>query len=143
MSLKKAKTQSTKTYNTICAFLNHIKGGEPQLIEGDIFKIIIPLVPPEKGWEKTTPEVTPEVIPKSERLLPILKYCIVPRSRKEIQELIKIKDSEYFRKSILQPLIREKLLRYTIPDKPNSPKQKYVITGKGRELLEAMDKEGF
>lgn len=36
-----------------------------------------------------------------------------------------LKDREYFRRKILNPLIDEGILKLTIPDKPRSPKQKY------------------
>lgn len=86
-------------------------------IEGDIFKALIPLFP------STTPQVTPQV--DEDRTGEILEYCKIPKSRKEIQEFLRIKDREYFRKKILNPLIKGHLLKLTIPDKPNSPKQKY------------------
>jgi len=35
----------------------------------------------------------------------------------------------------LQPLIENGLLQMTIPDKPNSPNQKYVTTEQGMRLL--------
>ena len=38
---------------------------------------------------------------------------------------MKLKNREYFRKNILNPLIKGGLLKLTIPQKPTSPKQKY------------------
>ena len=43
-----------------------------------------------------------------------------------------------FRQDILKPLIEAKLIVMTIPDKPQSSKQRYVITEKGRQLLKEM-----
>jgi len=54
-----------------------------------------------------------------------LEFCEYPKSRSEIQNFVKIKDTKYFRKNILAPLIKEGLLKLTIPNKPTSPKQKY------------------
>jgi ATP-dependent DNA helicase RecG len=56
----------------------------------------------------------------------ILEFCSVPRSREEIQMHLGLKHREHFRSEILQPLLKEGLLIPTIPDKPNSPRQKYV-----------------
>lgn len=93
-------------------YCRHYTGGkDPELIEGDIFKCIVPL----------TPEATKQV----ERTKQILEFCKTPRSSKEIQAHIKIKDDEHFRKVILRPLLEDNILKPTIPDKPTSPKQKY------------------
>jgi ATP-dependent DNA helicase RecG len=43
---------------------------------------------------------------------------------------IGLKDREHFRLTILLPLIERGLLTPTLPDKPNSPKQKYVTRRK-------------
>ena len=51
------------------------------------------------------------------------------------------KDRTKFRKKFITPLITDGLLQMTIPDKPNSPKQKYVITEKGKKLLEENENE--
>jgi len=59
------------------------------------------------------------------RTVAILNYCEIPRSRDEIQIHIGITNREYFRKSILKPLLESKQLRMTIPEKPNSRNQKY------------------
>ena len=52
-----------------------------------------------------------------------------PKSRDEIQEFLKLTDREHFRKNILQPLLNKGLLLFSIPDKPNSPNQKYFSRG--------------
>lgn len=44
-----------------------------------------------------------------------------------------------FRNKYINPLIKEGLIEMTIPDKPRSGKQKYVISAKGRELLNEID----
>ena len=95
-------------------------GADPVFIEGDLFKTIIPLIP------QVTPQVTPQVDQEDDARTPdILRYCETPRSRKEIQDLIGMKDREYFRKKILNPLIKGGLLKMTLPEKPTSSKQKY------------------
>jgi len=42
----------------------------------------------------------------------------------------------YFRRTYINPLLEEGLLRMTIPDKPTSKNQQYITTQKGRELSE-------
>ncbi|MFT4304974.1 MAG: Fic family protein [Candidatus Woesearchaeota archaeon] len=46
-------------------------------------------------------------------------------------KLMGLKHRTYFRKNVLKPLLDKNLLEQTLPNKPNSPKQKYRITKKG------------
>lgn len=46
------------------------------------------------------------------------------------------KDRTKFRRRFLMPLIEKGLLQMTVPDKPNSRLQKYVITQTGKKLLD-------
>ena len=73
-----------------------------------------------------TPQVTPQATPQDEKERKIIEFCQIPRSRKEIAEYLGIKDRKYL-KEILNRLINKNLLKMTIPDKPTSPKQKYVV----------------
>jgi ATP-dependent DNA helicase RecG len=79
-------------------------------------------------------QVTPQVTPQA-RIKIILEFCKIERNRDEIQTKVDIKDREYFRSKILNPLIKEDLISQTIPEKPNSPNQKYLITEKGVNFL--------
>jgi len=45
-----------------------------------------------------------------------------------------------FKKKFINPLLEMKLLSMTIPEKPQSSKQKYIITEKGKELLQGRSK---
>lgn len=80
------------------------------------------------GTQVTT-QVTTQVIAKIglpvEKLEELLEFCSSPKSRKEMQEFCGIKTREYFRKHILKPMIENKMIRQTIPDKPKSRNQKY------------------
>jgi len=87
-------------------------GVEPTFIEGDIFKTIIPL----------TSQVTMQA---DEEVKDLLEFCVIPRTRSEMQEFMDLFNRDYFRKNILNPLIKGGLLKLTIPAKPTSPKQKY------------------
>lgn len=61
-----------------------------------------------------------------EKVEQIINYCIEAKSAAEILELIDMKSKDYFRKSILNPMIEAGLLKLTIPNKPKSPDQKYI-----------------
>ena len=57
----------------------------------------------------------------------ILRFCKQPRSRKELVEFTG--KSQYYTMSvIIQPLLDAGKLRYTLPEKPKSPKQRFVST---------------
>ncbi len=45
-----------------------------------------------------------------------------------------------FRNNILKPIIDNGFISYSIPDKPNSPNQKYIISEKGKLLLKDLEK---
>lgn len=60
------------------------------------------------------------------KLLEILKFCNEPKTRAELQAFCGYRSSAHFREKILGPLLAGGQLILTIPDKPNSPKQKYI-----------------
>lgn len=75
---------------------------------------------------QVTPQATPQVFEKNKYQDIILEFCRTPQSKKDILQHCGLKDLQYFRKAILNPLIRQNLLLMTIPDKPRSSKQKYI-----------------
>ena len=74
--------------------------------------------------QDTTQDTVQDTTQDREQML--LDYCVVPRSREEIQRYIGIANREYFRQSILKPLLDSGKLKRTIPDKPSSKNQKYI-----------------
>lgn len=65
-----------------------------------------------------------------ERIITLLEFCSVARTRDEMQEHIGIASREYFRKNILKPLLDAEQLKMTIPEKPKSKNQKYITSRK-------------
>ncbi len=55
----------------------------------------------------------------------IITFCKEPHSAKEIMDYIKINDRSFFRRHYLNPMIKTRQLKMTIPDKPKSGNQKY------------------
>lgn len=43
-------------------------------------------------------------------------------------DYLELTDRMYFQRQILKPLIQEGVIRMTLPDKPKSKNQKYVVT---------------
>jgi len=48
-----------------------------------------------------------------------------------LQDKLNLANRENFRKNYLQPALDNGLIELTIPEKPNSSKQKYRLTEKG------------
>lgn len=59
----------------------------------------------------------------------ILSFCAQPQSREEIMKHCGLKNKNHFIKAYLRPLLKSGALSMTIPDKPNSPNQKYLAVG--------------
>lgn len=119
--------RNTYKYTKMCS------GREPEFIEGDIFRITIPLseiATATVGPVNTdfTTEATTEAAIKldSLRLHALLEFCKALRTRSQMQEFCGIKTEKYFRENILTPMLKSGLIRRTLPDKPKSPNQKYI-----------------
>ena len=56
-------------------------------------------------------------------------------SAKEIMESMKLKDKTYFLDKYLYPAIEEGYVEQQYPESPKHPKQKYMLTEKGKALL--------
>ena len=81
-------------------------------------------------WNPTggNPPVNPSVNPpvKADDIQGrIIEYCQEPRSVLEIAEMLGFKDKKTVRK-YLNPLLEQRKILRTIPDKPNSRNQKYI-----------------
>lgn len=70
-------------------------------------------------------EVGPGVI---DSVLGVLRFCVCPRTKKEIREYCGYSSDAYFREEILYPLMNAGLLQRTEKNRPSSPGQKYKIT---------------
>lgn len=80
--------------------------------------------------EGTKPDNTqdnPQDSPQDNTQDKILSYCKIPRSKKEITAFLGYKDTKSVAKNYLRPLIQEGKLVMTIPDKPHSKNQRYVV----------------
>ncbi len=66
----------------------------------------------------------------------ILEFCKDARSRIEIQTMLGLKDTQYFRTQYLWPLLEEGWLEMTRPETPTSRLQQYRTTKSGLEYLQ-------
>ena len=56
----------------------------------------------------------------------ILKYCLEPKSIKEIAEKFGYKNIRNFRERYINPLLKDEKLKMTIPEQPRNRNQKYI-----------------
>jgi ATP-dependent DNA helicase RecG len=141
-------------------------GADPQLIEGDSFRMIISVpefgenpaatakivqreLEPGAESRQVTPQVTGQVIGQvtgqvtgqvEKWVINALSACTEPKKSADIQEITGIKHRETFQRNYLDRLLEEGLIVRTIPDKPQSRMQKYIITEKGKQVLENQGK---
>jgi ATP-dependent DNA helicase RecG len=124
-------------------------GSDPELIEGDVFRMIVKY--PDSQIYEEAPElrpaseapVTPEVRAQVEAQVNrrILFACAeIPLSSAEIAAALGHKQLSGNLRKALPELRKAGFLEYTIPDKPNSRLQKYRLTKVGKRLLESMQK---
>jgi predicted HTH transcriptional regulator len=73
--------------------------------------------------------------------LNILTRCENKKSIKELMSLLDVKHRDTFIKNYIKPLLKENLITMTIPDTPNSPKQKYMTTQSGIIEIQKHTKE--
>lgn len=64
----------------------------------------------------------------------IVGYADVPRSMAELMAYTGYRQRPHFVSKYLEPLLTGSVLRLTIPDKPRSPQQRYVLTDAGVQL---------
>lgn len=106
----------------------------PEYHQEEDFRVVI--------WRKRRPEQSlsgHQVVTKLSLSIPmildLLHKMIEPLSAKEMREFTGLKDATYFKSNVINPLITAGLIEMTHPDSPNSPKQRYVLTDAGRQLL--------
>ena len=91
----------------------------------------------DDGTGQVAGQVTGQVTGQVEDwIIQVLSVCLEPKKSAEIQAIIGIKHRETFQRNYLDRLLEEGLIVRTIPDKPQSRMQKYIITERGKMILE-------
>ena len=118
-------------------------GADPEMIEGDIFRIIVKC-PDFEARQTDSTELRPELEAQSEALSgaqsgPILQaLCERSLSANELTEILGLRSKTGAFKRTIKELLDRKFIEYTIPDKPNSRLQKYRLTDAGKHLLKSI-----
>jgi len=76
-----------------------------------------------------------------EKMLQVLSSATMPIQRKEILKKVRLINNVKNFNTYLDPLIKMNWLTMTIPDKPTSPKQKYLTTLKGHLVLALLQRK--
>ena len=120
-------------------------GDDPEMIEGDIFRIIVKV--PEfgpAGEFETGAQISPEAPskhPASTQQVPQQVKRLVgiihgEMARVELMTALSLKDRVNFTRNYLEPALSQGLIEMTQPESPQSPTQKYRLTEKGQRLIQ-------
>ena len=71
----------------------------------------------------------------------VLRNTLFGLPIRELMVLAGKRNRTKFRNQVIKPLLEAGLLEMTIPDKPQSSKQKYRVTTRGRDLLAELDSD--
>lgn len=108
-----------------------------------------PISPADADLNDTDPVDRPSTDPVPTQLTdPVAQLCAVlvdgPLSISEAMEVLGLSHKRNFRERYLNPALGMEYVERTIPDKPNSSKQKYRLTEKGGQYFqEEMSKSGI
>jgi ATP-dependent DNA helicase RecG len=111
-------------------------GSNPELIEGDVFRIIVTCPDfdaPQKDPTTLRSESGAQSGAQSELILQSL--CDRPLSANELAEILRLENKTGAFKRTIKDLLDRDFVEYTIPDKPTSRLQKYRLPNKGRAWL--------
>ncbi|MEP7321597.1 MAG: Fic family protein [Saprospiraceae bacterium] len=116
---------------------------EPEFELNDGFKLTVwrldPKTSPDKYRASTVqvPDKYRASKPEINRLVMVFNG---EEKRSELQAKLELKHRDSFMENYLQPSMNDGFVKMTIPDKPNSSKQKYRLTEKGLELKKILEK---
>lgn len=93
------------------------------------------------GTEQATEQAAdtnPELVRSLDRLTEgqwrVVEHAEVPRSLADLMARAGYKQRPHFMAQYLEPLLQARVLRMTVPDRPRSPNQQYVLTEAGIKL---------
>ena len=104
------------------------------------FTVIFPR-PSATNTEKQQPELRPESQPESMTVQILTSLEGGPLSKSEISNRLGQKSVSGHLNKVMRTLLADKLVEYTIPEKPTSRLQKYCLTVNGRQHLEQIQRK--
>ena len=103
--------------------------------------LVMPLTPIGEGTEQVAVQVAGEVTEQVQPLVHlsaiqwvVVEHADTPRTLSELLQITGFKQRPHFRARHIDPLLAGGVLRMTVPDKPRSSKQQYVLTDTGVKI---------
>ena len=103
---------------------------EPEFTDSSGFKTII--------W-RAKPLGLPESLPEDMQSKVIKLLATGPMPKSELSKKLGHKRISGQLNKVVQDLLDDQMIEYTLPEKPRSPRQKYQLTNKGRIKLSNLD----
>jgi ATP-dependent DNA helicase RecG len=100
-------------------------GSNPELIEGDVFRITVKVPESSPPITSTTPTAQVAAQVAAEVTAQVAEFCQKPKSAKEIMTKLGLKHRKTFQNNYLIPMLDAGILEMTQPESPRSPTQKY------------------
>lgn len=104
-------------------------GKECFQFSANFLRMVFPSAEPVNTTDQVADQATDQV-------KALLSVMINEHNRSELMDFLNLSHNHTFRQNYLHPAIEKGLIELTIPDKPNSSKQKYRLTVKGKQLKE-------
>ena len=116
-------------------------GKECFQFSANFLRMVFPSAEPINTTEQVTEQVTDQAIDQvadqaTDQVKALLSVMKNEHYRSELMDFLNLSHNHTFRQNYLHPAIEKGLIELTIPDKPNSSKQKYRLTAKGKQLKE-------
>jgi ATP-dependent DNA helicase RecG len=90
----------------------------------------------QKNWDQVRDQVRGQV---GQKIWQVLNYCREARSRKEILNHIGLTNKSTNFKRHVDPIVEQNWIGMTIPEKRQSSKQQYILTERGKKLIDLMN----
>lgn len=126
-------------------FFRNLLLGENHILKNRYMMIDAP-----EEWKMSDSEQSPDKLPDKlpdkfstnneyvKRLVEVVGHDEV--TIKDTLKVLGLKDRESFMKVYLNPALKERFVRMKYPDKPNHPRQRYMLTAKGLALYNEIKK---
>lgn len=118
-------------------------GTDPEFIEGDVFKAVIPFQTEQltgQATEQVTGQPTGEAAVEVTREVQMVVDALQGEMKlKELMDALDLSHRENFKKNYLEPAMKAGFIEMTYPDSPNHPNQKYRLTVEGKRLKSRLE----